>query len=128
MVRSLVVALLACAGVWLLASPGWALLAGAFLVFALWRREPDWRALGVRAAAAGRVLAGRLRAAPRHATSVTGMTAAVVLLPLGFGLAVGAGAALIAGAAGPRGGGGLGRGGGGGGGGGGGAAVGQARP
>ncbi len=69
-------------------------------MFALWRREPDWRTLAGRAAAVYGRLAGVLAATPKRVTSVTGMAAAVVLLPLGFGLAVGAGAALIAGAAG----------------------------
>jgi len=96
MVRSLVVACLAFAGVLVLAGAGWGLLAGALLVFVLWRREPDWRALAARAAAAGHDLGGRVRSAPRPSTAVMGMVAALLLLPAGFGLALGAGAALIA--------------------------------
>jgi hypothetical protein len=99
MVRSLVVCCLGFAGVWVLAGPGWALVAGALLVFVLWRREPDWRAVMSRAQGAAARVAARLRAAPRPSTAVTGMLAAVVLLPLGFGLAVGAGWALVAGGA-----------------------------
>src|SRR5258708_34342235 len=64
MARSVVVACLAFAGVWLLASPGWALLAGACLVFVLWRREPGWRGVGGRAAPPGPVPSARAAAGP----------------------------------------------------------------
>jgi hypothetical protein len=96
MARSLVAACLAFAGVWLLAGAGWALVAGALLVFALWRREPDWAALGARGAAAGRRLAARVKAAPRRATAVGGMTGGIVLLPLGLGVSSGLGIAVAA--------------------------------
>src|SRR5260221_13500181 len=43
--RSLLAACMAFAGVFVLAGAGWALLAGAFLVLAAWRQEPDWRFL-----------------------------------------------------------------------------------
>jgi hypothetical protein len=97
--RSFVAACLLFAGTWLLASLGWALLAGAFLVFVLWRPEPDWRALQSRAGRLGRDLAGRVKAAPRRVTAVGGMGAGVVLLPAGAGLAAGVGVGLIAAAA-----------------------------
>jgi hypothetical protein len=97
MARSLLVVCLFFAGIWQVASLGWALIAAGFLVFILWRQEPDWRAVVIRAQGAVARVAARLRAAPRPSTAVTGMMAAVVLLPLGFGLAVGAGWALVAG-------------------------------
>src|SRR6059058_1308234 len=96
MARSLVAASLAFAGVWLLAGAGWALLAGAFLVFALWRREPDWAVLRARAAGGIRGLASRVKAAPRRATAVGGMTGGIVLLPLGLGVSSGLGIAVAA--------------------------------
>lgn len=96
MVRSAVVACLAFAGISVLAGVGWALLAGALLVFGLWRQEPDWRALAAR----GRAVATHVLAAPRRITAATGMPVALVLLPVGVGLAVGTGAALIAAAGG----------------------------
>jgi hypothetical protein len=91
--RSLVVACLAFAGVFMLAGPGWALLAGAGLVAVAWRREPDWRSLEARA----RRWATVVRAAPKRAVAVGGMGAAVVLLATGFALALGSGAGLVAG-------------------------------
>ena len=96
MARSLVVACLAFAGVWLLAGLGWALVAGAFLVLALWRREPDWAVLAARGADAGRRLAVRVKGAPRRATAVGGMTGGIVLLPLGLGVSSGLGIAVAA--------------------------------
>jgi hypothetical protein len=91
MARSLAVACLAFAGVFVLAGAGWALLAGALLVFALWRREPDWAAVAAR----GRAVAARALAAPRRVTAATGMPVALVLLSAGAGLAAGAGAGLM---------------------------------
>jgi len=99
MIRPFLVLCLAFAGTWSLAGRGWALLAGAFLVAVLWRREPDWRQLYARSLAELHRLAVRVAAVPRKATAVTGMTGAVVLLPAGFGFALGLGAALIAGGA-----------------------------
>ncbi len=97
MARSLLAACLAFAGIWLLASLGWALVTAAVLVFSMWREEPDWRALRARAAGMARRGAGRVKAAPRRVTAVAGMSAAVALIPAGFGLAWGAGAALMSG-------------------------------
>ncbi len=97
MARSLLAACFLFAGVWVLAGAGWALVAAAILTFVLWRREPDWRSVASRAATAGRDLVARMRAAPRRVTAVSGMSAAVVLVPAGFGLAWGVGAALMAG-------------------------------
>jgi hypothetical protein len=99
MVRSFAVFVLAFAGLWVLAGAGWALVAGALLVFVLWRREPDWRAVALRGRSMVRLVAGRVRVAPRRMVSVTGMGGAVVLLPAGLGLALGAGAALVGAAA-----------------------------
>jgi hypothetical protein len=97
MTRSLLVVCLLFAGIWLLASLGWALCAGGFLVFALWRREPDWQALASKAAVAVRSLAARARSAPRRATAVTGMGGGLVMVPAGLSLAAGPGVAIVAG-------------------------------
>src|SRR5258708_21769842 len=70
--RSLLAACMAFAGVFVLAGAGWALLAGAFLVLAAWREEPDWRFLAARAGGAARRLGPRGEAAPRRAGAVTG--------------------------------------------------------
>src|SRR6266702_1497420 len=94
--RSLVAACLAFAGVFVLAGAGWALLAGAFLVFAAWRREPDWAVLRARGAAASRRVAAQVKARPRRATAVGGMTGGSVLLPIGLGLVSGLGVAVAA--------------------------------
>jgi hypothetical protein len=94
--RSLVVTGCAAAGVWLLAGPGWALVAGAGLVLVLWRgAEPD-----VRAAASGvfRSLRGgwaRVRSAPRRSAAIALAGAAVCLAPLGFALTLTAGLAVV---------------------------------
>src|SRR5258707_12598436 len=72
MVRSLLAACMAFAGVFVLAGAGWALLAGALLVLAAWRKEPDWAVLAARAAGAARRLATRAKAAPRRGTAGTG--------------------------------------------------------
>src|SRR2546430_15614116 len=93
MPRSLLAACLAFAGVYVLAGPGWALLAGAFLTFALWRPEPDWRALRARGAGAARGLASRVKAAPRRAVAMGGMGGGVALVPVGLGLSAGLGVA-----------------------------------
>jgi hypothetical protein len=87
---------LAFAGVWLLAGPGWALVAGAVLVLVLWRREPDWRAVAARARAQALGVWSRVAARPRRAAAAGGMAAGVALVPSGFGLAVTPGVALIA--------------------------------
>ncbi|SRR6266487_3332871 len=101
MARSLLAACLAFAGVFVLAGAGWALLAGALLVLALWPRTADTALSGAwtRVSAVAWAVKARVAAAPRRVTAVAGMGGAVVLLPAGFGLALGAGAALIAGAA-----------------------------
>src|SRR5258708_22043135 len=64
---------MAFAGVFVLAGAGWALLAGAFLGLAAWRKEPDWRSLASRAAGAGKRLGHRGKAAPRRATAGFGV-------------------------------------------------------
>src|SRR6266702_3327192 len=96
MARSVVAACLAFAGVFVLAGAGWALLAGAFLVFAAWRREPDWAVLAARVKAVAAGLAGRVKAAPRRATAIGGMNGGIVLLPLGLGVSSGPGIAVAA--------------------------------
>jgi hypothetical protein len=87
---------MASAGVFMLAGPGWALLAGAVLALVLWRREPDWVSFGRRITAVTRVTVSRVRAAPRRVTAVAGMGAAAVVLPVGVGVAAGTGLALVA--------------------------------
>jgi hypothetical protein len=94
MARSVLVACLAFAGVLVLAGVGWALVAGACLVFVLWHREPDWRAVAARVAGGGRALAGRVKAAPRRAVAMSGMGGGLALLPAGLGIWVGLGAAV----------------------------------
>jgi hypothetical protein len=89
MARSLAVFALAFAGVFLLAGAGWALLTGAALVVVLWRREPDWRTLAARVVTV-------VRSAPRRVAAVAGMTGGVTLVPVGLGVAAGAGAGLVA--------------------------------
>src|SRR5258708_24385940 len=78
---------MAFAGVFVLAGAGWALLSGAFLVLAAWRKEPDWRSLADRAAGAARRLGGRVKAAPRRATAGTGMGGGPAPPPAGPGAA-----------------------------------------
>ncbi len=97
MARSLLAACLAFAGVFVLAGAGWALLAGALLVLAAWREEPDWRFLAARVTSGAVRLGGRVKAAPRRATAVTGMGGGLALLPAGLGVSAGAGVALAAG-------------------------------
>src|SRR5258708_6556043 len=80
-----------------LAGGGWAVLAGAFVVLAAWRKEPDWRSLASRAAGAGKRLGHRVKAAPGRATAVTGMGGGLAFLPAGLGVSAGAGVALAAG-------------------------------
>jgi hypothetical protein len=96
MARSFAVFAMAFAGLFVLAGAGWALLAGAFLVLVLWRREPDWRAVGSRVAAAGSTVAARVKAAPRRATALTGMTSGIMLVPVGLGLSASLGVGLAA--------------------------------
>ena len=97
MARSLVAVCLAFAGVFVLAGAGWALLAGAFLVLAAWRKEPDWAVLAAWVTSGAVSLGGRVKAAPRRATAVTGMGGGLALLPAGLGMSAGAGVALTAG-------------------------------
>src|SRR6266496_2482119 len=98
MARSFVVFALAFAGVFLLAGAGWALVAGACLVFALWPRgADDWvTAAFARSVVPVRRWVARVKAAPRRATAVGGMTAGVALAPVGLGLATTAGTAVAA--------------------------------
>jgi len=95
-IRPFIVLCLVFAGTWSLAGRGWALLAAGFLVAVLWRREPDWAVLRVRAVTWARGLAARVKAAPRRATAVGGMTGGIVLLPIGLGVASGPGIAVAA--------------------------------
>lgn len=97
MLRSVAVFGLAFAGVFVLAGPGWALLAAAALCAVLWRREPDWRSHALRARSWLLTAWGAVRAAPRRSAAAGGMTGGVALTPAGFGVAFGPGAALITG-------------------------------
>jgi len=101
MVRSGLAASLVFAGVWLLAGAGWGLVAGGCLVFALWPQGAETALTRASRASAERArrLAGLVKAAPRRATAVGGMTAGVALLPLGLAVASGVGIAVAAGGA-----------------------------
>src|SRR5258707_763356 len=70
---------------------------GAFLVLAAWRKEPDWAVLAAWVTSGAVSLGGRVKAAPRRATAVTGMGGGLALLPAGLGMCAGAGGALTAG-------------------------------
>lgn len=96
MARSFVAFGMAFAGLWLLAGPGCALLAGAVLVFALWPRDADAPAVEwlSRVTVAAQAVAVRVKAAPRRAAAVSGMAGAVALIPAGFGVAIGLGVGL----------------------------------
>jgi len=95
-IRPFIVLCLVFAGTWSLAGRGWALLAAGFLVAVLWRREPDWAVLAARVKMVVAGLAGRVKAAPRRATAIGGMTGGIVLLPLGLGVSSGPGIAVAA--------------------------------
>lgn len=96
MARSLLAACLAFAGVWLLAGLGWALVAGALLVFALWPQGAEmafsgaFRALRERA----RRLAALAVSMPRRAVATVSMGGGLALVPAGLGLWIGIGAAV----------------------------------
>lgn len=98
MVRSLLAACLAFAGVWVLAGPGWALLAGACLVFVLWPQgaETAVEAAGSRAVAGVRRLAVRAAGAPRRAVAMVMSAGGLALLPAGLVISAGAGIAVAA--------------------------------
>jgi len=98
MARSLLAASLAFAGVYVLAGAGWALVAGACLVFALVPQGADslLTATGRKAMALGRRVAGAAGAAPRRAVAMTGMCGGLALLPAGRGLWIGLGAGVAA--------------------------------
>ncbi len=93
--RSLLAACLAFAGVWVLAGPGWALLAGACLVFALWPQGAE-----TALAQAGRRVAELVRraaAAPRRAVAMGTAAGGLTLVPVGLALSAGIGIAVAAG-------------------------------
>ena len=98
MARSAVAACLAFAGVWLLAGAGWALVAGAILVFALWPQGADTAlARAFRASAErGRQLAAWAAAAPKRAVALGGMGGGVAAVPAGLAWLAGGGAAVVA--------------------------------
>jgi len=80
-------------GIWLLAGPGWSLLALGVLVEVGWPRErAEWleaakqRALGVWP---------KIRAMPQQISGASAVVAGVVFLPTGAGLALGVWAALL---------------------------------
>lgn len=95
MVRSLLSSCLAFAGVWVLAGPGWALLAGALLVFALWPQGAE-TVLAQAGRRAGE-FAKRAAAAPRRAVAMGASAGGLALLPVGLGLSAGAGVAVAVG-------------------------------
>jgi hypothetical protein len=92
MARSLLTSCLAFAGVWVLAGPGWALLAGALLVFVLWPQgaETALARAGRQAVELGR----RARTAPRRAVAMGGTAGGLALLPVGLALSTGIGVAV----------------------------------
>ncbi len=98
MVRSALAACLAFAGVYVLAGAGWALLAGAFLVFAVWPDGADTAlARGYRRAAGlSHALAGRVAAGPRRAGAAGSMASGIVLVPAGLGMTAGLGIGVAA--------------------------------
>src|SRR6266498_5938189 len=87
MTRALTVTCLLLAGIWLLTSPGWALLAAGCLVFAVWPDGADtalargWR----RAVALSRAAAAKVAAGPRRAGAAGSMASGIVLVPAGLG-------------------------------------------
>ena len=98
MVRSVLAACLASAGVYVLAGPGWALLAGASLVFALVPGDADslLAAWSRRAGGLARLAAAAAASAPRRAVAAAGMGGGLALVPAGLGLWIGLGAAAVA--------------------------------
>lgn len=97
MARRLVVIACAAAGIWLLAGPGWALLALGVLVEVGWpRQRPAWVETVVgRARRGGVALAGRVRAIPQQLAAVGSAGAGMTLVPVGVGLVAGLGPALV---------------------------------
>src|SRR6266581_4439939 len=96
MVRSALAACLAFAGVYVLAGAGWALLAGAFLVFAVWPDGADTALSrgGRKAAALARRAAAAVSAGPRRAGAAGSMASGIVLVPAGLGMTAGLGIAV----------------------------------
>jgi len=98
MARSVLAACLAYAGAYVLAGPGWALLAGALLVFALVPGSADsvLAAASRRAGGLARRAAAAAVSAPRRAVAAAGMGGGLALVPAGLGLWAGAGAGVAA--------------------------------
>jgi hypothetical protein len=98
MARSVLASCLAFAGVYVLAGAGWALLAGAFLTFALWPSGADTALSGAFRASAERFrrLAAWAVAAPKRAVATAGMGGGVALVPAGLALSAGGGVAVVA--------------------------------
>ena len=96
MARSVLAACLAFAGVWLLAGAGWALVAGACLVFALWPQGAETAFSGALRVSGERArrLAGWVMSAPRRAVATVSMGGGLALVPAGLGLWIGIGAAV----------------------------------
>jgi hypothetical protein len=95
MARSLLASCLAFAGIWVLAGLGWALLAGACLVFALWPQGAE-----TALAKAGRhaaELARRAKTAPRRAVAMGTSAGGLALVPVGLALSAGIGIAVAVG-------------------------------
>jgi len=87
--------LLSCAGVWVLAGPGWALLLAGVAVWGLTPRQQQPVAWDEVVAKARRKLAGVRQASPRRAVAVGAMASGAVVLPTGVLLAAGLGAGVI---------------------------------
>ncbi|MFE9337756.1 hypothetical protein [Streptomyces sp. NPDC007063] len=86
--------LLSCAGVWVLAGPGWSLLLAGVAVWGLAPRQQQPAAWSEAAAKARQKLAA-VTATPRRAVAVGTMASGAVALPTGVLLAAGAGAGVI---------------------------------
>lgn len=98
MARSLLASCLAFAGVYMLAGPGWALVAGACLVLALWPQgaETALARAARKAATLARRVASAVAAAPRRAVAMGGMGGGLALFPAGLGIWIGTGAGVAA--------------------------------
>lgn len=83
------------AGLWILAGPGWALLAMGALLWVLEPRGSKEPARWGEAVTWLRGLAVQAQEMPRRVTAVTSMAAGVVGVPAGVMLLYGAGAAIV---------------------------------